>query len=244
MVKLYCININESIRVNDLIYLMRFVSQDRIQKAMGFYDLRDLYRSLLGEMIARYAICTLSGCSNSQIDFDIGTFGKPELKFPKGHFFNISHSGDWVVCAISDNEVGIDIEQIKVTKTKVAKRFFSSEEYKIIMQCKTTEDQKKMFYTLWTLKESYVKADGRGLSILLNSFSIIFNDKDIMLNSINGCQKYNFRTFYTDTHHLGAVCSLKDIIDEDIKEVSIYEVMEFLEPIKMDVMSLNQINNY
>lgn len=244
MVKLYCININESIRANNLINLMRYVSQYRIQKAMEFYDLRDLYRSLLGEMIARYAICILSDCSNSQIVFDIGTYGKPKLKFPKGHFFNISHSGDWVVCAISDNEVGIDIEQIKETKTKVAKRFFSSEEYKIIKQCKTTEDQKKMFYTLWTLKESYVKADGRGLSLLLNSFSISFNDKDITLNSIKGCQKYNFRTFYTDTLHFGAVCSFKEIIDKEIKEVSIYEVIEFLEPIKVDGMYLNQINNY
>jgi len=80
--------------------------------------------------------------------------------------FNISHSGDFVVCAISnEGSVGVDIEEIRsIEIDDFQDQFQDSEWQKIICSANMYET----FFTYWTQKEAAVKADGRGLSIQLN----------------------------------------------------------------------------
>lgn len=116
-----------------------------------------------------------NGIAQYQIKYS--SHGKPYLASDNSNAkFNISHSGDWVVCCYSDSEVGIDIEKIrKINCDRIAKRFFSKQEYEFLKnQCGESKTLKS-FYTLWTLKESYIKALGVGLSIPLKSFSVIEN---------------------------------------------------------------------
>ncbi|MBR5992350.1 MAG: 4'-phosphopantetheinyl transferase superfamily protein [Lachnospiraceae bacterium] len=81
--------------------------------------------------------------------------------------FSLSHSGDKVMCAISDCEVGCDVEMIK-DNTKVANRFFTGHEAEL------ARDNAEVFTRIWTLKESFIKATGEGLKRPLNSFEICF----------------------------------------------------------------------
>lgn len=131
---------------------------------------QDSLRCLFGALLSRYAICKISNYKNDELKFDVNSYNKPFIIKPNNLCFNISHSGKWVVCAVSNNPVGIDVEYIKSIDFDIAKTFFTKEEYINLMNqdIKT----KKYFYLMWTLKESYVKADGRGLSLPLNSFSI------------------------------------------------------------------------
>ncbi len=92
--------------------------------------------------------------------------GKLFLK--NGEQFNVSHSGKFVVLVKDENPVGIDIEEIKAQNLLVAEKVFTPEEREWM-----NDDENLRFYTLWTQKESLVKAVGCGITIPLESFSVL-----------------------------------------------------------------------
>jgi len=79
-----------------------------------------------------------------------------------------------VACAVADSPVGIDIEPLKPVDYKLAESFCAKEEY-LFLQQQPEETRLKHFYHFWTSKESYVKADGRGLSLPLASVTAAAN---------------------------------------------------------------------
>ena len=86
--------------------------------------------------------------------------GKPYLDNSKLHF-NISHSQQYVVCAIGEVELGVDIQYHKKNDTKlVAKRSMSVGEWQAYQEA---DNQAKFFYDLWAKKESYLKYTGEGI---------------------------------------------------------------------------------
>ena len=91
--------------------------------------------------------------------------GKPYLTAAPHVHFSLSHSRAWVVCAVSDHPVGVDIQQCRSGRSGVAERFFYPDEVQYLSSLPPAE-RNDAFYTLWALKESYVKADGRGLRLL------------------------------------------------------------------------------
>lgn len=86
-------------------------------------------------------------------------YGKPYLK-DNQVYFNISHTKDTVVVAISDKEVGIDIEY-KRYKTKVMNKYFNEKEIEFI---NSAEDKEEAFTIIWVKKEAYVKMIGQGIA--------------------------------------------------------------------------------
>ena len=86
--------------------------------------------------------------------------------------FNLSHSGDYAMCIIGDSPVGCDVERVRKIALKLADRFFAQSEKEMISNQPTEDDKINTFFRLLTLKESYVKAEGQGLSIGLNSFAV------------------------------------------------------------------------
>lgn len=98
--------------------------------------------------------------------------GKPVFPGDSGVHFNISHSGGYVVLAFGKAPLGVDIECVKRADLKVAKRFFAKEEYECLAETQETE-QGDVFYKIWTGKEAVVKASGAGLSVPLDSFSVV-----------------------------------------------------------------------
>lgn len=108
-----------------------------------------------------------------------GPNGKPYLRDYEGVFFNLSHSGDYVFLALSDMEVGCDVEEIeppeKFTSSRlpIARRFFNEKETAEILSRKDIVTQNELFFKIWTMKESFIKAKGGGLSIPLDSFNVL-----------------------------------------------------------------------
>ena len=79
--------------------------------------------------------------------------------------FNISHSGEYVVCAINnEGRVGIDIERMRPLDFSEFRNYMTSEEWNMMHE---SPDQLEYFYELWTVKESVIKGEGKGLSIPL-----------------------------------------------------------------------------
>lgn len=82
-------------------------------------------------------------------------YGKPYLE-DNEIYFNISHSGDYTVIVIGDNEIGVDIQKLSY-RPKVIKRFYNDKEKEIA----TNEIE---FTRIWAIKEAYVKKNGMGLA--------------------------------------------------------------------------------
>ena len=92
---------------------------------------------------------------------------KPLLVSEKDLYFNTSHSADYVTVAISDSEVGCDIQEIRPYNPRVAGRNYCQRETELI---ENSHNQDKAFIKLWALKESILKFTGKGLSGGLSSY--------------------------------------------------------------------------
>lgn len=93
--------------------------------------------------------------------------------------FNLSHSGDKVFCALSQQEVGCDVEYKTDDTLRIAKRFFTQKEYEVIAAGLNKKEQQKLFSLVWTLKESVLKAIGTGLLYPMNEFDVIDEDGNV-----------------------------------------------------------------
>ena len=84
--------------------------------------------------------------------YEYGELGKPQIvNFPKK--FNLSHSGDYVVCGVGDGEVGVDIQKWIPYRERMAERFFAMEERKLLQETDVRK-RTELFYQLWSRKEA------------------------------------------------------------------------------------------
>lgn len=91
-----------------------------------------------------------------------GEHGKPFFTLQPSIHYNISHSGDYVVCAIASQPVGIDIQQYReASYEKILKRMVAENHIRDVMEA---EDIQKAFFDKWAALESYIKWTGEGLS--------------------------------------------------------------------------------
>ena len=90
--------------------------------------------------------------------------GKPRIE---GLEINLSHSGNLVICAVSEQPVGCDVEEVRKAPRGVAERYFSRAEQKYLNRF-VGEQYDREFFRFWTMKESYVKMTGEGLRVLPN----------------------------------------------------------------------------
>ena len=156
---------------------LNYLSSQKRQRLLRFRNEQDRTRSIAAETLAR---TVLSGDSMNFADLDIAidAYGKPYLP-ESGLHFNVSHSGSWAAVAVSNEPVGIDIEQIRPIEWQgIARQHFAGEELRAL-QCETEESRLSTFFTLWTAKESFVKAEGRGLSVPLQSFCVNRRDNTV-----------------------------------------------------------------
>lgn len=107
------------------------------------------------------------------IEFSYGERGKPYVKGAK-FFFSVSHSGDYIAFAGgAASPVGVDIQTPERADYRLAKRFFTAEEYAGICEAESPERE---FFRIWTLKEAYVKMLGAGMAIPFSSFCVLTED--------------------------------------------------------------------
>lgn len=105
----------------------------------------------------------------------IGADGKPRVE---GVFFNLSHSGNLVICAAAEGEVGCDVEKIVKAPEGVAERFFHKDETAYIKEG-TEQERDERFFRIWTMKESYIKMTGEGMRLSFDSFAFVIGPEDV-----------------------------------------------------------------
>lgn len=134
-----------------------YVSAYRYEKALKYKNAKDGLLSVGAELL-------LYKFLGRRPSYTVDAYGKPVGECVH---FNFSHSGDIVVCAVSENPAGADVEKIRDINLDIAKKKFCESEYENIISSANSRDS---FFEYWVKKESYVKALGMGLRIPLNEF--------------------------------------------------------------------------
>jgi 4'-phosphopantetheinyl transferase len=145
--------------------------------------------------------------------FKIDEYGKAYISNYENIYFNLSHSGKLVACAISDMEIGVDIEyNDPEIDLNIAKHYFYNSEYRNILKAQKPSNE---FFKYWVLKESYMKYTGLGFRLDLDSFEIVIDEEIKLKNDKNNLK---FSLFDVEEYKL-ATCS-KYEVDKYLKITS------------------------
>ena len=163
---------------------------DELKKRLENCSEDDIKRTLAGRLLLERMIKRIYGKERFEIKYNIN--GKPLCDFC---FFSISHSGDFAAVAVSGKPIGTDIQIPCGFKKREKYMLFSPAENEFV----NMENSEDRFYTLWTRKEAYIKAEGGTLSDAAK-ISLVCGRE---LKEKFG--EYRFKTEKTDSYYL-AVC--------------------------------------
>ncbi|MFN8295752.1 MAG: 4'-phosphopantetheinyl transferase superfamily protein [Chitinophagales bacterium] len=172
-----------------------------LQKEIKAYKHRESAQaSLFGKMLLLYGFKIMNTdylLSNIQL-------GNKDRPFIDDNLdFNVSHSGEYIIIAITRNsKVGIDIEKHRNLNIGLFKKYFDDGEWNAIQ---TSQNKLKTFFDFWTIKESAIKCDGRGVEVLSKT--------QILKQKVN-CDgvSFDYIQLYIEDGYSCAVCSTNNFI--------------------------------
>ena len=151
----------------------------------------DVKRTLAGRLLLERMIKRIYGKERFEIKYNKN--GKPLCDFC---FFSISHSGEYAAVAVSDEPIGVDIQIPDGFKKREKYMLFSPDENEFV----NAKDSENRFYTLWTRKEAYIKAEGGTLSDAAKISLIGGGELKEKLG------EYRFETEKTESYYLAVCC--------------------------------------
>ena len=175
IVKLYTIDINTAFHHKKT--LLEKVNDQQKEKALRYKNELDQVRSLASSYL-------INKLSKEPLLFN--DMGKPF--FEKGPYFNVSHSGQYIVMAVSNKEIGVDIEEDVKKDMSMLVSIFNEAEAKML---KEHSD----FYYLWCAKESLIKCMGSSINKIKEIPSLPLNG----IKTFKG-KDYQCQTFVYDKH--------------------------------------------
>ena len=229
--KVYVINALKELSDAEFEKALKTIDPEEKNRIMRFHFVEDRKRALAGILLSGYAIYKEFGIPKDEMKFEKNKYGKPHIVGKSGVHFNISHSGDYVACAVGGSSVGIDVQEHKSGGLDIAERFFSQEEKDAL--CKAVDSnsnsddtKRKLFYDMWSLKEAYIKCIGMGLSKPLDEFGIVDRAGEYRLyeNGVESCE-YHFMKYEFDENYSLCVCSKEADIPESYTQVMYKEMV-------------------
>jgi 4'-phosphopantetheinyl transferase len=181
-----------------------------------FVFAKDRHRDLVTRALVRTTLSRFSSVEPPDWRFVDNGYGRPMVD-PRhagvpSLSFNISHAGDWTVMAVGHAlDLGVDIEDCRRgAPLDLADRYFARSEAADLSRL-PAEEQPSRFFELWTLKESYIKARGLGLSIPLDSFAFDLREKgSVALACDHSCDEnpsaWRFELVRPDSGHVVSLC--------------------------------------
>ena len=178
-------------------FLLENVSTGQKEKALRYANEIDQIRSLLSSYLKNLL---------SREELLKNENGKPY--FANGPYFNISHSGKYVLMVVSTAEIGVDIEEIKSKDMSALVRIFNEAEARMI---KEHSD----FYYLWCAKESLIKCMGSSVGKVREIPSLPLNG----LKTFKG-KDYQCKSFIYDKHIVSITREGNEEFEIDVKKVN------------------------
>ena len=193
--------------------LWKEMPEERRERSLRFRRRKDFARCVFAYGLLRHALYAEYGLRPGRIQRE-PAHGKPyfcDVRFP---YFNLSHSGNYIACALSDSEVGIDVQTSDEMDVLLADRILSAQEQSLF----TGNDKKAALTRAWALKESRLKMSGEGLATDMRTISLAhhrewdFKEDQLyyMVRSVEDC--------------FISVCSPKPIVQKELISVGINEL--------------------
>lgn len=158
----------------------KLLTAKELMKQQRYRFKNDRHDALITRAFVRDLLSYYADVAPEDWQFEAGEKGKPELiNSPLPLRFNLSHTKGLIICAVTlEDDIGIDVENITRSNDvlAIANRYFSARECEELFAL-PVEQQRSRFFDYWTLKESYIKAWGLGLSIPLKDFSFSFSHR-------------------------------------------------------------------
>lgn len=142
------------------------------ERLQCFRRKEDFMRSLCADHLARNMLAKELGCLPAELHFCRTEKGKPYLSNAPLHF-SLSHSGNYVLCAVHAAPIGADLERLRPIRPELCRRVCTEEE-KIFVHPRGKFDSTR-FLQVWTAKEALLKQCGSGISSDLRSISVVKN---------------------------------------------------------------------
>lgn len=163
------------------------LSQSRQIKVNSFYNENDKIISTLTEIFIKYCLEQYIGKKLIKLELIYNNYGKPRLKDFPNIYFNISHSGNIIVCSVNNQQLGIDVEKVKKFDFNIIDMFCNVND---INHLKDVINKNIALYKIWTAKEAFLKFKGTGLVDDIKNISINYLNQDIVM--INNFIKINY----------------------------------------------------
>lgn len=177
--------------------------------------------SLSGELLARKLLNQSFGFSVKETKFSYAEKGKPFIEGRNDVHFNISHSGNTVAAAVAQNRIGVDIEHFRKINYRIAERYFTPVEL-LYIHTQEEPEKTKNFFEIWTIKESFLKAIGTGLTRSLSSFEVNCFAGRFSISG-KGSEFFNVNAFRFQEYQL-AVCIENDEIPQKVTEITLEDL--------------------
>ena len=199
-----------------------------------FYFARDRLRYLVTRAMVRLVLSSYVEVAPQDWRFSANAHGRPfavnTAARAAGLTFNISHTRDMIVVAVTANRVmGVDVENViaRPVSIGVAHRFFSPSEATSLAAI-SRDRQQYRFFEYWTFKESYIKARGLGLSLPLDKFSFHYPDEHRVALSIDpgladDAGRWQFWQFQPRPDYLVALCAER--IDAPATRINVRQIV-------------------
>ena len=174
------------------------LSADERQRASRFHFDTDRDRYIVARARLRDILSRYLQCEPNELNFSVNEYGKPglsrsndfsrsaksatEVATTQGVEFNLSHSGDFALIAVTrGRKVGVDVELIRegIELENLSSRNFSQMENQELMAL-PVEQRTLGFFACWTRKEAYIKAQGLGVSLPLDSFDVQLGESAVL----------------------------------------------------------------
>jgi len=155
---------------NKLDALLPLLPEHRVRAYKKCKNFADQRRSLAASLMLYKAMDDYNIPKDIEVSFN--EWGK--LMFPEEEMFyvNLSHSGDYAVCAVDSQEIGVDLEVVRACSDGVLRKIrneFDAEEIDKILAMKDDNEKNHAFTRFWTKKESQVKLSGKGIADMMDA---------------------------------------------------------------------------
>lgn len=207
------------LRVDSVKPIESTLSADENDRAARFHFEADRNRYIAAHGVVRDILAYYLNRNPADLIFSVNQYGKPALEDHKLEF-NLSHSKDFALVAVTqERNVGVDVERIRqgISSHVIAQQYFSKAEI-TELQSLPIDQRVSAFFTCWTRKEAYIKAQGLGLSLPLESFDVSLSPNEpAILRATRPDEKEAVRwtllSLNVDSNYAGAVAAEGTALD-------------------------------
>ncbi|MBJ8502858.1 MULTISPECIES: 4'-phosphopantetheinyl transferase family protein [Acinetobacter] len=177
---------------------------------------------LISRVLVKTVLADKLGISPHEVNIQLHPNGKPFVEGSKAVYFNLSHSANIIVLAVTEaGEIGIDVEQVdREFEWRRVDSVLASSEIEWIKQNELIDPSSvyQRFFQIWTLKEAYIKCTGEGMSCHLKKLNFHVLPEHIQfLDSTNDAQKteeYYFESYIYDCDFIFSICLQQSLAQE------------------------------